>query len=242
MKRILYLLAMFTGVRAAFNCGRSYFLPKLRVAILDGNRLELEKYGSVRVRVNARPAPTALDSEAKAGMISLYMVSPGIPSLLYAFIRLTSHFGCGHVEIAFYETQDNVTLFAVRNILRSNIDRLKLNQMFGSLRFSSEDDEIVLLERVINKLNSLGFTASFASPDECVSLALIPSLLAPRQRNLATDSLRRKYRRIEKKLTRERNLRNVSNKHCGKLSYQVEKRQPATLRNPTIPIQSQRFS
>lgn len=176
-------------------------MPQLRVAILDGETLQFDEYGPVRIRVNARPAPCSLDSKANAGMISLFLVSPGISRLLYAFMRLTSHFGFGHVEIAFYEAQDQVTFFAVRNILRSNINRLRLNQNFGSLKFSSDDDEIVLLKRVIDKLNALGIKTSFASPGECVALAVTQSLLVPKQRNLATEALRRKYRRIEKKFS-----------------------------------------
>jgi hypothetical protein len=218
MKRILYLVAMFTGVRAAFNWGRSCFMPKLRVAILDGETLQFDEYGEVRIHVNARPSPKASDSEARAGMISLYLESPGISSLLYTFIRLTSHFGYGHVEIAFYEANDRVTFFAVRNILRSNLDRLRLNQYFVGLKFSSDDDEIILLRGMLHKLNSLGIKASFATPDECVSLAVNPSLLVPKQRNLATEALRRKYRRIERKLVTDRNVPNAPQKYSIELT------------------------
>ncbi len=222
MKKILYLLAMYTGARATFNRVRSCFLPELRVAILDGEILHFDEYGSVRIRVNARPAPQSLESEARAGMISLCLVSPGIPSLLYAFIRLTSHFGYGHVEIAFYEAHDKVTFFAIRNTLRSNIDRLRLNQSFGRLKFSSDDDDIVLLERVLNKLNSMGFKTSLATPDECVSLSVSPSLLVPKRRNRATEALRRKYRRIERKLVTVRNVPMMPKKHSGEMIFQVD--------------------
>jgi hypothetical protein len=227
MKRILYLIAVFTGIRAAFNWVQSCFMPELGVAILDGEILQFEEYGSVRIRVNARPSLKSLNSEAKAGMISLYSLSPGISNLLYASMRLTSHFGYGHVEIAFYEEHDKVTFFALRNILRSNIDRFRLDQRFGSLAFSSNDDEIVLLKGVLNKLNSLGFRTSFASPDECVSLAVNQSLLVPKQRNQAIDALRRKYRRIEKKLATDRNTPKVSKKHFRELTYQVDARHRA---------------
>lgn len=218
MKRILYLVAIFTGLRVAFNWGRSFFLPKLRVAILDGETLQFDAYGEVRIRVNARPSPKAIDSEARAGMISLYLESPGISSLFYAFMRLTSHFGYGHVEIAFYEVNHNVTFFAVRNILRSNLDRLRINQYIEGLKFSSDDDEIVLLQGVFHKLNSLGIKASFATPDECVSLAVNPSLLVPKQRNLATEALRRKYRRIARKLMTDRSVSSAPPKYSMKLS------------------------
>jgi hypothetical protein len=193
-------------------------MPKLRVAILDGETLQFDEYGEVRIRVNARRSPKASDSELSAGMISLYLESPGISSLLYTFMRLTSHFGYGHVEIAFYEANGKVTFFAVRNILRSNIDRLRLNQNFEGLKFSNDNDEIVLLQGVLHKLNSLGIKASFATPDECVSLAVTPSLLVPKQRNLATEALRRKYRRIERKLVTDRNVPNAPPKYSIELT------------------------
>lgn len=190
-------------------------MPKLRVAILDGETWQFDEFGAVRIRVNARPSPKASDAEARAGMISLYLESPGISSLLYTFMRMTSHFGYGHVEIAFYEANDKVTFFAVRNILRSNIDRLRLNQNFDSLKFSSDDDEIILLRGILHKLNSLGIKASFATPDECVSLAVNPSLLVPKQRIETIEALRRKYQRIEKKLATDCVLTHVSKKEFG---------------------------
>lgn len=218
MKRFLYLAAMYTGVRVAFNWGRSCFLPKPRVAILDGETLQFDEYGAVRIRVNARPSPKASDTELRAGMISLYLESPTISRLLYTFVRLTSHFGYGHVEIAFYEANDKVTFFAVRNIVRSNLERLRLNQNFDSLKFSSDDDEIILLRGILHKLNSLGINASFATPDECVSLAVNSSLLGPKQRNLATEALRRKYRRIERKLVTDPNVPNAPQKYSIELT------------------------
>jgi hypothetical protein len=219
MIRLLYLLAMFTGFRAAFNRGRSFFLPKLRVAIIDGEVFQFEEFGPVRIRVNARPAPRMLVPKTKTGIISLYLMSPGMSRLFYAALRFTSHFGHGHVEIAFYETHENVTVYAVRNILRSNIARLGLHKNFGGLKFSCDHDEIVLLKRVLNRLNSLDLKTCFASPDECVSLAVSPSLLVPKQRNLAIDALRYKYRRIERKLKTARIMAKGSEKHTGELTY-----------------------
>lgn len=190
-------------------------MSELRVATLDGDFLQFNEYGSVRIRVNARPAPRSFDFEARAGMISLYLVSPGISGLLYSLMRLTSHFGCGHVEFAFYETHDKVTFFAVRNIVRSNLDRLQLNKHFRSLKLSRSDDEIVLLKLLLNKLNTLGIETSFASPDECVALAVTPSLLVPKQRIETIEALRRKYQRIEKKLAADCDVTHASKKEFG---------------------------
>ena len=222
MKRMLYLLAVFTGVRAMFNRVHGLFLPGLRVAKLDGEVVQFDEYGPVRIRVNARPAPGILESEANVGMISLSLVSPGISRLLYALLRLTSHFGCGHVEIAFYEEQGRVTCFAIRNIVRSNMDRLRVGGYLDGLKFSRDHDEVVLLKRVLCELESAGFKTAFASPDKCVSLAVNPALICNGQRSRATETLRRKYRRIGKKLDADRNLLNTSNSHLSKLSCQLD--------------------
>lgn len=184
-------------------------MPGLQVAVLDGMMLQLDKYGSVLIRVNGRPAPRMLSRQANAGMISLYLQSPAISSLLYAGLRLTSHFGHGHVEIAFYETTENVTCYAVRNIVRSNIDRLRLNRSFSNLKILTENDEIALVEQVLLKLRSLGIVARFASPSECILLAVSPSLLLRKQKGLAIEALQRKYRRIENRLFKEPKVSNV---------------------------------
>lgn len=160
-------------------------------------------------------------------MISLYLVSPGTSSLAYARVRQAIHYGCGHGKIAVCESDNNVTCDAVPNLLRSNTKCLRLTDRSASLTLSSDHDEIVLLQHVLNRFRSLGFRTSFATPDERVSLAFSPSLLIAKQRNQATGQpgnratsvLRRKYSRIAKKHVTDRRVPVASKKYSGELTY-----------------------
>jgi hypothetical protein len=196
LNRILYLLAMYSGVRAVFNQVRSFFLPRPRASTIDGETLRFEGFDRAKIRVHARAPPKSLGSRQIAGMISIYSVTPGIPRFFYAMLRLTSHFGCGHIEIAFSEEKEMVTFFAIRNILRSNIDRLGCSRLFCNLKLSNDNDEIVVLRIIIQLLNAQDIDTSFASPEDCVSLAVNESLLIPETRNRTIEAMKRRYRRV----------------------------------------------
>ncbi len=224
MKRILYLFAMYTGARAVFNKARSFSLPGLRTEILDGETLQIDKSYLIRVRVHGRPSAKILGSENNAGMISIHLISPGISRLSYALLRLTSHFGCGHVEIAFYETHDSVICFAIRNILRSNIDRLRLGKLFRNLKLSSDNDEIVLLQDILQELNDRGVGACLASPDECVSLAVNKTLLNPKNCHRVIEALRRRYKRISKRIAMNNNALHTELRVARLLEVKVVRR------------------
>lgn len=191
---------MYTGIRAALNQIRGFFLPRLRVSILHGSTLRLNSFGDVKVRVNARAPSNTLNSGVKAGMISIYLLAPGIPTSLYRLLRLTSHFGTGHLEMAFYEHGDSVVFFAVRNILRSNIERVRMGKQFSNLRFNSKDDEIIALQLIFQALGSRGIQATFAPPEECIKLAISKSLLNKTTRDRTIDTMLRRYKRIERQI------------------------------------------
>lgn len=133
-------------------------------------------------------------------MVSVHLLKPGIPSPLYLLLRLTSHFGCGHIEMAFFESEEKTTFYAVRNILRSNLERVQLQRMF-ELNLLNERDEINALRAIMQELSELGCRVDFADPEECVSYAVSPSLLSPEKRKRAVKSLTSKYRRISKSIS-----------------------------------------
>lgn len=209
LNKILYLLAMYSGVRAALNQIRGCFLPRLRVAILHGSTLRLNSSGDVKVCVNARTPSGMLNSDVKAGMISIYLLAPGIPTSLYRLLRLTSHFGTGHIEMAFYEHGDAIVFFAVRNILRSNIERVRMGKQFSNLRFNSKDDEIIALQLIFQALYSRGIQATFAPPEECIKLAISKSLLNKSTRDRTIDSMLRRYRHIERQIKLHNQISNI---------------------------------
>jgi hypothetical protein len=200
MVRSAYLFAMYTGIRAVANRVRSLFLPVPRAAAIDGAIIQLDESVSFNVRVHAKTSPSTSGAARVGGMISVYLVHPGIRRSLYSLLRVSSHFGCGHIELAFYEDDSSVCVFAVRNILRSNLDRLGCNTCFRSLSLSTERDEIAVLARILKELRTQNLNAYLASPSECVDLAVSPWLLRPRIRARAITALTRKYERMARQV------------------------------------------
>ena len=194
--RALYVLAMYTGMRAVFNQVRSLFLPDSRVSVLDGVTLQISESCRIRLRVNGRPCSPAPGSGRVAGMISVSLETPGISRIVYALLRCTSHFGSGHVELAFYEENGTVCFFAIRNILRANIRRVGCDSMFRNLRLVSDRDEFMILSRILDALGARGVKSRFAAPEECVALAVTEVLLSPRTRDRCIRTLTARYRRI----------------------------------------------
>ena len=168
--------------------------------MVHGRVFQLDDTTLAKICVHARSPPKSLGRGRNAGMISVYLASSGIQPLVYGLLRLTSHFGCGHIEFAFYEEDETVVLFAIRNILRSNIDRLRCKGLFRNLKLSRNEDEIVVLQKLMRELGSGGLDVCFATPEECVDLAVTESLLNPETRDRTVVALKRKYRRIAKQV------------------------------------------
>lgn len=191
-----YIVAMYTGLRAASNRVRSLFLPTPRAAILDGLEFSVDDLFQMRIRVHARSPPGSITANRCAGMLSIWLTSPGTIPPLYGLLRMTSHFGCGHIEIAFYEEHDTIIFYAIRNIVRSNAERIGCTYFFRNLNLRRNSDEIALLQKLSLTLNSLGLKTSFASPDDCVDFSVDNQLLRPEKRTRIRSTLRKKYVRI----------------------------------------------
>ncbi len=189
---------MYSGLRAVFNLVRSFFFRRPSASIIAAETLSSGCFGRAKICVHARAPSKSLGPECIAGMMSIYLVTPGMPRFFYAVLRLTSHFGCGHIEIAFYEEKSEVTFFAIRNIIRSNVDRLGCRWPFRNLKLADDNDEVVVLRMIIQLLHAKGFSTSFASPEDCVSLAVNESLLNPRTRDRTIEAIKRRYRRVAK--------------------------------------------
>ena len=194
--RSAYLFAMYTGIRAIGNRVLSLFLPVPRAAVIDGAIIQLDETVSIKVRVHGRICPGTTSPGRVGGMISVYLVHPGILRSLYSLLRVSSHFGCGHIELAFYEDDGTVCVFAIRNMLRSNLDRIGCNMRFRSLSLSTERDELLVLAGILKELRSRDLNAYLVSPAECVDLAVSPWLLRSRIRARAITALTRKYERM----------------------------------------------
>lgn len=197
--RFGYLLSMYTGLRAANNRVRHAFLPQLQVAKLSGRKLQLPESDRLKIRVHARVASDAMPSDQQAGMISLTLVSPKIPRPLYALLCMTSHFGCGHIEVAIIEKNGGVVIHGIRNIVAANADRIGCRSFVRKLQLGNDEDEAALLRELSRSLDAVGLTPRFAHPRDCVELSVNHQLLHPSRRGKVRSALRRRYRRIWRK-------------------------------------------
>ena len=196
-----YILAMYTGARAAYNRSRNAFLTQPKAAVIDGQRRRLTHTAVLLIRVHARIPPHSLPPDRRAGMVSIKVASPGISRALYALLCVTSHFGCGHVEIAFYEENGCVVFYGLRNTLKANAERLGSRFLPRTNFPRNRDDEIAILNEVSRILESNGLKTSLAAPGDCVKLSVNDILLHPERRHKTMDSLQNLYARIWKRVT-----------------------------------------
>ena len=76
-----------------------------------------------------------------------------------------SHFGCGHLELAYVEKDDRLEIYAVRNIAKANASRLRLRQIFSSLKPITMEEEHLVLSKILSLLGDRGITCSLARPN-----------------------------------------------------------------------------
>ena len=217
LQRIGYVVAMYSGLRAACNCLFSAFLPKPQVSVLNRQCMQLLPGRSFRIRVNARkgrevscacgtqvasnlrhPVRHRSPADYKFGMMSLSLLEPEISRWVYRYFCMTSHFGTGHFEIAFYEDHDTVVVFGVRNIVKANAARIGCARSVAGLSIADENDAVAILRSISRTLAANGLQLEYADPQQCVELSVIPSLLHPNRRQRVLSVLRKKYARMWK--------------------------------------------
>ena len=197
-----YLAAIYSGLRAGVNVVRSGFCVRGVEAArrIQGAGISSLKLGDLVVGVHSRACPPSGTDEARYGMISVRLRRPSMPRLLYRYFCLTSHFGSGHLEIAFYERGQKITFYAVRNIARSNARRLGLTKMADQLRLTHYDEELELIMEAATLLERQGLVAQFAPAEECIDLAVCRRLLPPAGRARVLETLERKYERLHRRM------------------------------------------
>lgn len=194
-----YLVAMYSGVRALFNRTRSRRrIDQCQLARLHRTQFHSEEFGDLQVSVHARPGPQSFPGEANFGMISVQQRYPGLGPVLYRYFCLTSHFGCGQTEIAFYETQGRVTLYALRNTAASNAFRLGWCDISKKLTLSKRDD--VVMRVIMQYLEKNAFATALADVSECLNLSISNWLLNPASRVRAMYAMKKKYTRLHRTL------------------------------------------
>lgn len=196
--RCLYSSAMLLGVRACVNHVQSWLCRhRTRAAALDGCLVRSSRLGDLEVFVHPRLRPAGATAPARYGLLSVRQRHPKVSPWLYRYLCLTSHFGCGHLEIAFYEKADVVTIYGVRNIARSNAHRLGLRGAADRLLLSRREEARVLLHEILPLLAEHGLAVRLAAPGECVALSVNRRLLHPASESTALGALRRKYEKLQ---------------------------------------------
>ena len=197
IRKFLYILLMYTGLRALFNLWRERCCDDGGpTGQISGTAVDSEPLGKFDVFVHRRPAPIDATPNVRFGMISVRQRRSSINRWLYHYLLLTSHFGCGHLEVAYYETDDFVVFYGIRNILKSNVDRLGLRTVGDKLRLATHGENILVLQELASLLAMRELTTSFATGRECVRLAVRAELLNPQSQDLILSNLEKKYDRL----------------------------------------------
>ncbi|MCB9872141.1 MAG: hypothetical protein H6837_19960 [Planctomycetes bacterium] len=192
-----YYLAMYSGVRALWNRAHSRarpLPPPLRA--LCGVRLPCAGVGELALRVHARRGPMGAAVGSDHGFFSLRLVVPGVGAWTYRFLCATSHFGCGHVEVAFYEIEGVVTFYGVRNLASGNAHRLGWRQLAKRLQLTL-GQEACILGALSRLLRENGFAVAHAAPRDCVDLSVDDRLVPVDAALRVRRSLQRKYQRLQ---------------------------------------------
>lgn len=197
--RWTYIAAMYSGTRVLFNrIGNMLCRSDLLLSGLHDTELHTESNEGILFFVHRRPRPKSFSGKANFGMISLKQTHPKIHPLLHWYFCLTSHFGCGQTEIAFFEEHNKVKLYALRNTAASNVFRLGWADMARQLKLANRDD--VVMRLVINHLEDKGIASVLASTSECVDLAVSNLLLSPGSREQTISAIKRRHSQLQKAL------------------------------------------
>ena len=193
--RWAFLACMYTGLRALFNRWKARSPGEQSpLSPLHQTTIKAGRYGTLRVWVHRQSRQVA----GRAGMLSMRQERAPIHPALYRYICMTSHFACGHLEVAFFEFEGQVTIYAARNSARSNAQRLGFDAV--AQRLGSEQDDVQAVRVLVAKLEGLGLPVRMAPPQECVDLALDSRLVHPATLPRTRVTLERKYRRLAEAL------------------------------------------
>lgn len=191
-----YTAAMFSGVRALYNRCRNWGQPPLRLAIFDRSRLELRGGGQATLRVHRRRLPATKPTIGPTGMLAIRLQASGLPGWLDRWMCLTSHFGSGHIELAFVESAESVIFYAVRNIAASNLARIGGQRWLGLTYAARCPDDCSVLLDVADWLGRHGVTCSLAPAQDCVDYAVNRGLVPADRWPQLRLNLEKRYTRL----------------------------------------------
>jgi len=192
-----YFLAMYSGLRAVGNRLRSAAVATTSaVSQLHGMAIASPGLGSLLVQVHFRVRPASATIDGVFGILSLKQAVPTVGRWSYRYLCATSHFGCGHLEVAFFERHGTVTFYGIRNMASANARRLGLQGLSSRLRLVRAGENEQVLALLARCLQEQGLVTKHARPQDCLALAVDDRLLPPANQAQAKRSLYRKYQKL----------------------------------------------
>lgn len=188
---------MYSGLRAVRNriTGSSLNLDA-KLEALSGTSISSEDLGDWTLRIHPRVRPSSASAEGRFGVFSLRKQSSGVGGLIYSLFCSTSHFGGGHVEIAFFEKDGEVTYYGIRNIASANAHRLGLKTLSSYFRLSRSGEDALVLRFVSRSLEENGFAIKHATAHDCINFTVDNRLLPRGREQKVRKSLHRKYQKL----------------------------------------------
>ena len=192
-----YFLSMYLGFRAFRNRASSRALTlDSKLEALSGASISSEDLGKWALHIYPRVRPSAASESGRYGLLSLQRLSPDTSGLVYSFFCSTSHFGRGHVEIAFFEHEGEVTYYGIRNIASANAHRLGLKKLSSRFRLSRSGEDALVLRFVSQILEKNGFAVKHAAAEDCIKLAVDCRLLPRGNEVKVRNMLHQKYQKL----------------------------------------------
>lgn len=199
-----YYLGMYSCLRAVTNLVSCRF-RHLEPALKELQRITLTSpnLGAFTLGVHARPRPSAAATGKTYGVLSLQQQNPSIPGWAYRYLCATSHFACGHIEIAFYTDQSELTFYGIRNLASANARRLGFAQWAARLRLVPSAENELLLHAVSALLRERGWTTKHAAARDCLLYAVDHRLLPPGREAQMKNTLRLRYEKLSLAMNRD---------------------------------------
>ncbi len=192
-----YFLSMYSGLRAFRNRASSRALSlDSKLEALSGASISSEDLGEWALHIHPRVRPSTASESRRFGLFSLQQLSPHVGGLVYSFFCSTSHFGRGHVEIAFFEKEGEVTYYGIRNIASANAHRLGLKELSSRFRLSRSGEDELVLRFVSQALEENGFAVKHATAHDCIKFTVDNRLLPHGDEEKVRNLLHQKYQKL----------------------------------------------
>ncbi|MFT7678007.1 MAG: hypothetical protein ACI8QC_001993 [Planctomycetota bacterium] len=199
--RTIYSLGRYTGLRAVLNKQRAKDL-----ALPDnaqpwcGRTLTVPGFAPMGIELHPRRSPLGQTSTRRFFMLSARMTQPKIAAWRYAYLLRTSHFGCGHMELACYEEHGLWAVHGIRNMAADTAQALRWTRTAEALRTNAGPTDVAFLRCLIEALQATGLPARLLPALECVQLSVNPELLPASHRPKRMQALVRRYEGLHEEL------------------------------------------